>query len=547
MNAEVGQGKGVGLSFRLDAEAGALFASVRPDPAAVPIDEAWLRARLAEEGYGTLRYHPMAITGLLAQYNSGAAVAALKLGECVDASFSIAIAPDGLQALLTIVPAQGGRPVAQEAVFAELAARGVTEGILPEAITRAIAAGMADGVAVARGRPAVPGENGRLESVLPEARSRVPHLNASGQTDYRDLGDILSVAPGQPLMVRRAATAGTPGVTVFGQAIPAHPGKEVAFAAKLNGAQPDPEDPDRLLAEVAGQPVVVAGGMIVEQVYTVAEVNMATGNVSFDGSVVVRGDVAAGMTIRASGDIQIGGTADPCVLEAGGSISIKGGALGGLGRKEHADSLIRCGGTFTAAFAQQARIEAGDSIFIDDMAMQCDLAAGNHIRVGNKRRGHIIGGRALATLSISGKVLGSPNRIATNLEVGVSPATHKRMHELAKTRDGKEKQLLDISKLLAFAGHNPGRVDPAMVERARNTAKVLADEIQALRDEEQSLAELVARSQQARVTAEQVLHEGVNVQMGTLHYSVSGEHGAAAIGLNDGVLGLLAAGDSPSP
>ncbi len=539
LQSEEGQDKGIGLSFRLERETGVLFAAVAPDPAARPVDEPWLNARLAEEGYGRLRFVPMAITGLLAQYNSGARVEAMKIAECVDAELSIAISPDGLFATLRIVAAQGGKPVSKADVLAELAGKGVTEGILLDDINRAIAAGAADGVVIARGRAAVPGEDGRLESLVTQVRSRVPRMTETGQIDFRDLGDILTVQPGEALMLRRGPTAGVDGVTVLGQAIVAAPGKEVMFAGNLSGARIDPDNPDRLLAEIAGQPVEVAGGMIVEPVYTVQAVNMASGNIKFDGSVVVRGDVAAGMSIQATGDIEIGGTADPCTLDAGGSIVIKGGALGGLGRKELTDSTIRCGGCFTAAYAQQARIEAGDSIFIDDMAMQCDLAAGNHIRVGNKRRGHIIGGRALATLSITGKVLGSPNRIGTELEVGVSPAMNRRILELAKARDAHEKQLLDISKLLVFADRNPTRVDPRMVERACGTAKKLSDEIAALRGEEEGLNQLVTLSQQARVNAEQALYEGVTVLMGTQRYRVAGEHGPSVIGLGEGGLGLL--------
>jgi uncharacterized protein len=543
----VDDNRGAGLAFRLDAETGVLFAAVRPDPASVPIDEAWLSARLADEGYGKLRYLPMALTALLSQYNSGAVVEALKIAECVDAQLSIGVAGDGLYATLSIQPAQGGKPVSKADVVAALAAKGVTEGILLDDINRAIAAGMADGVIIARGRAPVPGADGRLESQVSQVRSRVPRMTESGQIDFRDLGDILAVRPGEVLMVRRPATAGVPGITVMGEPIPTHAGKDVMFAAKLDGAQIDPANPDRLLAEIAGQPIEVNGGMIVVPVYTVAAVNMSSGNISFDGSVVVRGDVAAGMTIRASGDIEIGGTAEPCTLDAGGSIVVKGGALGGVGRKDLAESVIRCGGSFSAAYAQQLRVEAGDSIFIDDMAMQCDLAAGNHICVGHKRRGHIIGGRMLATLSISGKVLGSPNRIATQFEVGVSPAMHKRIAELAKGRDAREKQMLDISKLLVFADRNPTRVDPSMIERACNTARLLSSEIEALRKEEEELHHLVMLSQQARVRAEQAMYEGVTVQLGVHRYRVLGEHGAGAIGLDDnGVLGLLAV-DADSP
>jgi len=536
---EVNPNKGAGLSFRLDREAGALFARVVPDAQAEPVDEAWLHARLAEEGFGALRYLPMGLTGLLAQYNAGNGVDALKIAELVDAELAISISPDGLQAMLTIVPAQGGKLVTKADVLQQLTEKGVTEGILLDNVNQAISAGVAQGVLIAKGRPAVNGEDGRLESLLPEVRSRVPRLTETGQTDFRDLGEIMTVSAGQALMRRRAPTAGVSGLTVLGVPIAAVAGKEVMFASKLAGASIDPTDPDRLLAELAGQPVVVAGGMIVEPIFTLTAVDMTSGNITFDGSVVVRGDVAAGMSIKVTGDIEIGGTAEPCLLDAGGNIVVKGGALGGVGRKEHTDSLIRCGGSFTAGYAQQARVEAGDSIFIDDMAMQCELAAANHIRVGNKRRGHIIGGVALATLSITGKVLGSPNRIATAFEIGVSPEMNRRMQELAHARDAREKQLLDISKLLVFADHHPTRVDPKMVERACATAKNLSDEIESSREDEQRLNHLIMLSQEARVSAEQAIYEGVTVMMGGHRYRVVRDQGSTQIGLVNGTLDIL--------
>ncbi|WP_168734252.1 DUF342 domain-containing protein [Pseudothauera nasutitermitis] len=532
-------GKGLGLTFSLDEESGVLFARVEPDPAAMPIDESWLNARLAEDGHARLRYVPMALTSLLAIYNSGQAVEALKIAERVDASLSIILSPDALQAMLTIVPAQGGRPVTKADVLAQLTEKGVTEGILLDDINRAIAAGQAQGVVIARGRAPVPGENGRLESLVAQVRSRVPRLTETGQVDFRDLGDIVTVRADQPLMVRRPAGRGVAGVDVLGRELPAPDGQEVAFAPALKGARTDPQNPDQLLAEIAGQPVEVAGGMTVEPVYVIPAVNMASGNVNFDGSVVVRGDVAAGMRIRATGDIEIGGTADPCHLEAGGNVVIKGGALGGLGRTELADCTIRCAGSFTSGYAQQARVEAGDSIFIDDMAMQCDLSAANHIRVGNRRRGHIIGGRVLAALSITGKVIGSPNRIATHVEVGVTPATSRRILELARERDAREKQLLDISKYLIFADRNPTKVDPNTVERACATASRLSAEVETLRDEENALNHLMELSGQATVCAENVLHEGVVVQLGANRFRPRGEMGPCVIGMLDGTLGPL--------
>ena len=310
------------------------------------------------------------------------------------------------------------------------------------------------------------------------------------------------------------------------------------FAAHLSGVTFPPDNPDLLQAAIVGQPVTVTGGMMVEPVYTVEAVNTASGNIDFEGSVVVRGDVSAGMVVHATGDIEVGGVVEVATLEAGGSIVVKGGVMGSLGRKENTQHHIHCGGSFHANYAQQARIEALDSIFIDDVAMQCELSAVNHIRVGDKRRGHIIGGRAQATLSITAKVLGSPNRVLTHCEIGVNPAMHKHLLELAKTRDGKETQLLEISKLLDFAHHNPGRVRPDMLEKARHTAVILSADIAALREEQESLNHKIELSQQSRVIALQAMYEGVEVHVGNLRYRVVGEHGPCTVGLGPAGMGL---------
>ncbi len=530
---------GIGLSFRLDRDAGVLFARVNPDPNAALIDEAWLDARLAESGYGALRIVPAAKTVLLAHYNSGQRIEDLRIGECVDASLSIAVAIDSMSVSLSIDPAQGGKRVTRDDVLAALEERKVVHGILAEAIDRAVAHGAADAVVIARGTPMDPGADGRFECLVPDVRDRVPRVDESGHTDYRDLGEILVVHPGDRLMLRHHSTEGTAGIDVFGASVPAPAGKDVMYASGLAGVSLAPDNPDLLLAAISGQPVQVKAGMIVEPVYTVEGVSMASGNVRFDGSVKVRGDISAGMTVRATGDIEVTGMVEPSMVEAGGSVSIKGGVVGGVGRKDGADYHVRCGGSFTAGYAQQAKVEAGDSIFIDDMAMQCDLVATNHVCVGDRKRGHIVGGRVQATLSVKGKVLGSPNRVQTQIEIGVDPALHKHAQDLAKARDVREGRLLELSKLLAFAAAQPGKVKPEMVERARATAAALSAEIGSLREEEDAVARKLELASEARVVAEKAMYEGVVVSMGTQRYRVVGEHGGGSIGLTDHGLGLV--------
>lgn len=531
--------KGKGLSFRLDAETSSLIAVVQPQADADTIDEAWLRDHLITQGYGALRYLPMAAIPLLANYNSGTPCE-IKLAERIDASLSISISADGLEAYLDIVPAEGGAPITPAAVLSALADNGIGKGIIPEAIDQAIAAGAAKALVIARGLPPKHGRDGLLESLIPEVRSRAPRVDEGGHTDYRDLGEIMVVHAGDNLMRRHPPTEGQPGMTLLGEKIEARSGKEIMFAANLPGTAYASDNPNLLQAAITGQPVVIRGGMMVEPLFKVETVGTASGNINFDGSVVVRGDVSAGMTIRTTGDIEIGGVVEMATLEAGGSITVKGGVMGGIGRKSGEEHFIRCDGCFNAAYAQQARIDAGDSIFIDDLAMQCELSAINHIRVGNKKRGHIIGGQHQATLSITAKVIGSPNRVKTRCEIGVNPLMHKQLLEMSKKRDGQENQLLEISKLLDFARKNPGKLPADKIDKARATAAALSAEIAALREEQDVLTKKIELSQQSRVNAELGIHEGVEVFMGTHRYRVVGEHGPCAVGLSKGGLELLA-------
>lgn len=459
-----------------------------------------------------------------------------------ESDFRVTLSPDGLEAWLTVSGQEGaGKTVSREDVLDKLAELGVVEGCLDEAaIDRAVGSGSVTNVTIATGRQPQHGEDGRLESLIPEARSRMPREDETGHVDYCDLGDIFTVKPGDPLMRCHRPTNGTPGMSLRGDVIPAKPGKPAVFAPNLSGTALAPDDPLLLVAAVAGQPVIVKGGAIVEPIYKVAAVNAASGHINFDGTVVIAGDVSAGMKVIATGDIQIGGVVELATLEAGGSISIKGGAIGVQVRKTGGEHHMRCGGNFSAGYAQQVHVEAGDSIFIDDMAMQCDFVAVNHIRVGDKRRGNIVGGNLRATLSIRGKVIGSPNRVRTHLEIGVNPGLHKQLLQLAKERESKETQLLEVSKLLAFAKKNPGKLRPEMVEKASTTYDTLWNEIEQFRGEQDLMTKKIELSQQARVIAEQAIHEGVEVQMGHQSFRVTGESGACAIGLiNDHALGLL--------
>lgn len=544
--ADLQQGRG--LSFRFDLTSRSLMADFQPVPDSAPIDEGWLLSTLADMGWGQLRYAAEAITEVASRYNQGESFVDLALAVCVDAVLEITLSADKLTAHATLRLPQGGEEISESKLRERLREKGICEGVLPEAVSAVVAAGEATDCLLAQGRPAVDGQDGWLECLLPATRSRVPRVDDAGHVDYRDLGDIFAVHAGEPLMLRHAPTPGEDGVNVLGEVIPAKAGKDVHFAPKLAGTTAAPDNPDLLLAKAGGQPVVVPNGMIVEAVYTVESVNAATGNIRFEGSVVVRGDVMAGMTVQASGDIEIGGVVEAAMLDAGGCIVIKGGAIGSLAH--NAKLYLRCGGSFSAGYASQARVEAGDSIYVDDVAMACDLKAENAIRLGNVKRGHMIGGKAKATYAISAKVIGSPQQAKTVLDIGEHAAADKAHHEIVHQRETHESQLFEISKVLDIARKIPGKVPAEKVEMARKMAASLTVTILGLREQQSALEQQIERARRARVIAERAFFEGVEIWHGNQRFCVAAEQQGGAVGLgSDGLQMFLledeAATDGP--
>ncbi len=529
-------GKLPGLAFM--REGGTVLASFDPTRGPALADAAEgpeaIAAALADAGFSACRPKEAAIPVLAQALATGQAIAALPVADAVDGEVVITLAEDRMSAWLGIRPPQGGRPADEAAIRRALSERSVVCGLKDEVIHLAAAlaeTGTREALVVAEGRPAVAGEDGRFESLLPGLRSRVPQIDASGRVDYRNLGEVQTVQPGAPLMRRIHATAGVAGETVTGLAIPAKPGKEMMFAPNLDGVAVDPHDPDILTSTIVGQPVEVRGGVMVEPTHRVRAVNMATGNIIFDGSVVVEGDVQAGMTIKAGGDIEIGGTVEAVTLEAGGNIMIKGGVLGALGRPESegGNRRISCQGSLTATFVQQAAIEAGDTILIDDVALQCQLVAGQRILVGDKKRGLLAGGAARAGLLVQAKVLGSPSHAETRIEVGVPQAVLHERASIARSREEKARQLDQLVQLLALGQKQPERLPPGFAEKAGPTRLRLLDELAELTARDQLLQRQVDLAADAKVVAASDAHEGVEIHLAGQIYRIKGERGHGGV------------------
>lgn len=463
---------------------GKLLVRVEAGTERPPLDEPVLRALLAQAGYGNWLVHDGAVATLLARYNTVHTAFELPVGERQDASFVLDVSNDASCAWLDVRPAYGGRPLTREDLLRGLEEAGVVYGVDGTVLQQACEATAPARLLAASATAPVHGTDARFEMLLNLARDRAPKVNEQGLIDFREHGDIPSVAPGARLMRRVPATAGVDGRDVRGAPMPATPGQDHPFADKLAGVAVAEDDPNVLVAAIKGQPVSVGHGVIVEQLLTVGQVNMDSGNITYDGSVRIDGDVLAGMKVHVTGDIQITGTVEGGELEAGGDIAVGAGII--------AHAKVKAAGAVSARFVENSRVEAGTVIAVDDMVLQSELQALNQILIGQKspQRGRLVGGEARCMMLLRTPQLGAESSGVTSVQVGVNPvleARHQALEQLIEKQGAEQDNLKKVIRHLTQQGDPKGML-PRAKASWQHTLQLWARALKEKEELEQQLA-----------------------------------------------------------
>jgi uncharacterized protein len=532
------------LSFTFDPVSGDLLANYAPLPGGPGLDSALLRAALDEQGYGEFHFADKALDGFIVKAREAQAPLSLPIGKRLDAELKIVATDNLMTAFMTLTPAKGGKALGLEDILAALQQQGFTFGIAQDAIEAALARGHCERLAVAQGIPPVPGCAAHFKNLLEEREKHLLEADENAVVLYRDLSHLLLVKQGDLLLRRIPPLPGCDGTNIKGQVVSAPALPEIQFADKNQGAVLDPQDANLLVAACAGQPVITRNGALVNSMLEVNDLDLATGNIEFDGTIRIKGDVKAGMRLKASGDVIVLGTVESAHISAGGNVAVKGGIIGrpnaqagGVGLP--ADTArIECGGTLQAVFLEHARVKAADSIHIDFYARQCELFARNEIVVGKRgaKNSHLAGGIAQATMLVKALNLGTPTGLKTLVQVGSDPYITQEIADKEVVFKRKLAELDQVQKLIAHFKLNPQKAAGGVGEKIEATRKQIASAIFILIEEKNELTAKLSLTQQARVEIGEALFDGVEIRIGKQVGRVRERHGACSARLAEGVI-----------
>ena len=434
-----------------------------------------------------------------------------------DGKIEVRISYDEMVAYLKLEPIPVVESYSKEAIYEELVKAGVLQGVDEAKIDSIIRNGMyGREIIVAKGECVVHGLDGYFDFRFNTKTDTTPLIRLDGSVDYWSSNAIEVVHKGQLIAKYMEPVQGHDGYTIKGKKVVARVGKDIP-PLKGNGFEVG-EDGKSYYATEDGKIEWKNKRIIISPIYEVdTDVDIRTGNISFDGDVVVHGNVRSGLTIEAGGSVTIDGTVEASTIIAHKDVIIRGGFKGGN------RGYIKAKGNVIAKFIEFAEIEAEGYISATSL-LNCDIISYDAIYL-NGRLAHVVGGTIYGAGGVFAYSFGSDLEVKTKILAGVHEQLIKEIVNLRNIIEEEEGLINKIENgLKEFNERNSGVEIDDKQEEARVSllrAKVAKQaELSENLNELNRLNNIVEKSKKATVKATQDIYPGVEVSINNIKIQV---------------------------
>ncbi len=359
----------------------------------------------------------------------------------------------------------------------------------------------------AYGRAPEKGKDGKLIFLFKKEHSIAPTILEDGSADYKNLNVFESVAQGKEVVKSIPPEPGIDGCTVTGKAVTAQKGleKKLPKGKNVNISA----DGNSLVAAKSGRIDFINGRVEISDVYKInGDVNMGVGNVDFEGDIVVDGNIISGLTVQATGLIEVRGYVEAATLISGKDIILRNGMQGmGQGKLEAQGNIV-------ARFIERSTISAKGNI-VADYIVQCVATAGGSVIMKGKW-GKILGGVVRASKEVTARIIGSPSSDRTQLELGILPDERARYTKLDKEKREIKAQLNRVNNIIGvMPSTNLPPEKQAIYQKLVDTAAHLEEQHSNLALEIEELRIMLSQSSGARVNVLKTIYPNVRIQIDT--------------------------------
>lgn len=417
-------------------------------------------------------------------------------------------------------PSTMGKAMDKSQIIDELVRKGIKYGVQEDVIDDFIKKRTyCINLVLVKGTLPVEGTDAEITYKFRTGATAKPKVNEDGTVDFHQLDMINHVNKGDILAVLKPADPGTPGIDVFGN--PIRPKKVINKLLKHGMNIHLSEDGTIMYADVSGHVSLTDDRVFVSDTFEVADVNSSTGDITYEGNVVVKGNVLTGFAIKAKGDIVVNGVVEGAILESEGQIILKRG-IQGMNRGK-----LEAKGNIVAKFIENSEVTSGGDISTEAI-MHSFVKAKGEITVGGKR-GLITGGEVKSGSTITAKTVGSSMGTHTLLEVGIDPSVMDEFRSIEKSisdmQEEKDKmvQLLTMFRKKVESGEKL-TPDKAQYLRTANQNNILLEtKIREATAQFVGLRDEINNYQSGKIRIENIVFPGVKIVISNVLYYVRQE------------------------
>ncbi|WP_144511044.1 DUF342 domain-containing protein [Bacillus sp. FJAT-22090] len=439
----------------------------------------------------------------------------IEIGSWIE-SMELIISEDKMEALLTIYESQTyiqeNLADIQKSIQILLADHHITYGQEPIDL---LTVKTGKTYIVAKGLPPQKGKDA-VVTYLSQAEKK-PVVNEDGKADYFDMNFIVEIKEGSWLGEKVPPQSGIEGKNILGEPVPAEPGEDVPLKYDMNSAYEVEEDGKTVLRSKTKGVIGEVNGILSVQKHLIIEgdVGLETGNLTFDGSIQVKGTVMPGYSVIASGDVSIeakeGVNSAELIKSTEGDVFIKGGIFG---RNVTTVEALK---NIYVKHANECTLEAKGNIHIGYYALGSIIVA-NELFL-DKQKGKIIGGKVIATNSITAAYSG--NSLERKTELIVQGVDRKILTENAKI---KAKEMMGLQEQMTKLNYQISQFNQlknkmtvqqiAIFEQTKQKYNKLQHDAKELDTEIQRILKMLRHTADYYITITKEANAGTIIQIG---------------------------------
>lgn len=380
-----------------------------------------------------------------------------EFGERIHAEVTLAVSPDYQEAKI-ILRGQYDPRIDYDAIIERLDAQGIKYGLDRPAIQKLLTdyrthpERRSFEAVVARGQPATPGVDGKLEIFIEE---KPPvSIDETGKADFRNIQRYNAVDAGQLLARYTPPVAGTPGLNIRMEEVPPPAPHDPRIAAGDNVQFNQASGEYR--AAVHGIFVHEKDTLSVNPVLTIpGNVGLASGNVSYDGNIKIFGNIERGSMVSSLGDLEVGGMIESHAVRAGGSLRVKKGI------NTRREGVVTSGGNLQAVYIENSEITVSGSLIVEKSIIGSKVICDGDIALSG--RGSTVAGSEISCFgSLACDIMGSPIQNPVRVELGSHSRNkayyEQHVKELEDVERVLEKKTEEINKIKIYVQRMRGKI-----------------------------------------------------------------------------------------